>query len=141
MKIIVALDDKDGMMFNKRRQSQDRVLRERVFKLTEGSALWMNEYSKKQFEADENAADFVHNICTDEAFLQKASAGEYCFVESDSLVLVKEQIEEIVIFRWNRRYPGDKFLDVRPQDLGFDCKSVEEFAGSSHEKITMEIWG
>ena len=33
MNIIVCLDDKNGMMFNKRRQSQDRVLRQRMLEL------------------------------------------------------------------------------------------------------------
>lgn len=138
MKVIVAIDDKEGMMFNKRRQSRDKVLRERILKLTEGSALWMNEYSKTQFMED---GAIPGHVCVEEAFLQKVPEGAYCFVESDSLVSSKEQIEEMVIFRWNRRYPGDTFLDVKPQDLGFVCKSAEEFAGSSHEKITMEIWG
>lgn len=138
MKIIVALDDKDGMMFNKRRQSQDKALRERVLKLTEGSVLWMNEYSKKQFETD---GTLPTHVIVDETFLQKATDGEYCFVENISLTSAKEQIEEMVIYKWNRRYPGDRFLDVRPEDMGLACKSIEEFAGSSHEKITMEIWG
>ena len=33
MKLIVCLDDKNGMMFNKRRQSRDRVLIENVLEL------------------------------------------------------------------------------------------------------------
>ena len=31
MIIMVCVDDNNGMMFNKRRQSQDRVLRQRMF--------------------------------------------------------------------------------------------------------------
>lgn len=30
MNIIVCLDDKNGMMFNKRRQSQDKILRNSI---------------------------------------------------------------------------------------------------------------
>ena len=30
MKVIVTVDDSFGMLFNKRRQSQDRILREKI---------------------------------------------------------------------------------------------------------------
>ena len=49
MKIIVCVDNQNGMMFNHRRQSQDRVLRKRILELTGGEKLWMNAYSQKQF--------------------------------------------------------------------------------------------
>ena len=49
MKIIVCVDNQNGMMFNHRRQSQDRVLRKRILELTGGKKLWMNAYSQKQF--------------------------------------------------------------------------------------------
>ena len=41
MKIIVCVDNQNGMMFNHRRQSQDRVLRKRILELTGGEKLWM----------------------------------------------------------------------------------------------------
>ena len=40
MKLIVCLDDNNGMMFNKRRQSRDRVLIENVFKDIIKTAQW-----------------------------------------------------------------------------------------------------
>lgn len=49
MKIIVCVDNQNGMMFNHRRQSQDRVLKKRILELTGGKKLWMNAYSQKQF--------------------------------------------------------------------------------------------
>ena len=49
MKIIVCVDNQNGMMFNHRRQSQDRVLRKRILELTGGEKLWMNAYSMGQF--------------------------------------------------------------------------------------------
>ena len=36
MILIACVDDKFGMLFNRRRQSQDRMLRERVLRLTDG---------------------------------------------------------------------------------------------------------
>ena len=45
MIVIVAVDDRNGMMFNRRRQSQDRVLREHILDMTVGKKLWMNHYT------------------------------------------------------------------------------------------------
>lgn len=49
MIVMVCVDDKNGMMFNKRRQSQDRVLRQHMLELAGDKKLWMNAYSRKQF--------------------------------------------------------------------------------------------
>jgi len=48
MIVITCLDQKNGMMFNHRRQSQDSVLREHVAKLVANLPLWMNHYSASQ---------------------------------------------------------------------------------------------
>lgn len=40
MKLIVCMDDKNGMAFNHRRQSRDRVLAERIMELTENAKLY-----------------------------------------------------------------------------------------------------
>ena len=48
MILIVCVDDHNGMMFNHRRQSQDRVLRADILELTDGKKLWMNAYSLRR---------------------------------------------------------------------------------------------
>lgn len=55
MVLIVCVDDHNGMMFNHRRQSQDRVLRADILELTDGKKLWMNAYSEKQFAESDTA--------------------------------------------------------------------------------------
>ena len=52
MILIVAVDEDKGMMFNRRRQSKDRVLRERILSLAKGGKLWMNAYTRRQFPED-----------------------------------------------------------------------------------------
>ena len=90
MIVMVCVDDKNGMMFNKRRQSQDRVLRQHMLELA----------------GDKDPAQY------------------------------KEQIEELILFHWNRTYPADLCCTL---DLSeWKQKTTEEFAGSSHEKITQE---
>ncbi len=134
MKVIVALDDDNGMMFNGRRQSRDAVVREKIAEITYGSRLWMNEYSRKQFQ------DMEINKEAAEDFLDKAAEGEYCFIEDTGISGVLERVEEFIIFRWNRRYPGDLKFDVIPGENGFACIESGEFEGRSHDKITMEVW-
>ena len=45
MIVICVIDDHGGMLFNHRRQSQDRILRARILQRTKGKKLWMNAYS------------------------------------------------------------------------------------------------
>ena len=49
MKLIVCLDDNNGMMFNKRRQSRDRVLIENMIELCKDEKLYTNECSVSLF--------------------------------------------------------------------------------------------
>ena len=115
MILIVCVDDHNGMMFNHRRQSQDRVLRADILELTDGKKIWMNAYSRKQFAE---------------------SDGEFCFVENADVSGCVERIEEIYLYRWNRDYPAEVYF---PVDLSvWKCMETKEFAGSSHEKITRE---
>lgn len=44
MNIIICLDDNNGMMFNKRRQSQDRILRADLKEFIKDKDLYMNNY-------------------------------------------------------------------------------------------------
>ncbi len=139
MILIVCIDDNKGMMFNHRRQSQDRVLRRHILDMVGDGKLWMNEYSGKMFAKD--SEELLHGpVQTDEDFLKKASSGEYCFVETNSCGLDMfpdtANIESVVLYKWNRVYPADQYFTM---DLsGWKLVETAEFAGSSHEKITEE---
>jgi hypothetical protein len=130
---IVCIDNKGGMLFNDRRQSQDRVLRKRILSRAAGEELWMNAYSAKQFLADGSV-----DIRVDEAFLQNAPESALCFVETEPLAPVLARLEGLILCKWNRAYPADVFLDVQPESAGMHLVDSAEFPGSSHEKITME---
>ena len=60
MKLIVCLDDNNGMMFNKRRQSRDRVLVENILEFCKGEKVYTSEYSVKLFP--ENTVEIFENI-------------------------------------------------------------------------------
>ncbi len=135
MIIIACVDDDMGMMFNHRRQSQDRVFRERVLEATNGKKLWMNHYSAKQFS--ENNTPQVN---VDDNFMSEAGDGEYCFVENCDITPYLRWVEKIILYRWNRRYPSDQTFPINLSKGGWKLVHTEEFSGSSHERITEEIY-
>lgn len=134
MKVIVCLDDKRGMFFNERRQSRDRVLNADVVAMSKGNRLFIEPYSKMLFE------NSGANIVCDADFLELAGDGDFCFVENRALSGYIDKLEEIIIYHWNRSYPTDIVFDLEPEELGFKCISTSEFQGSSHDKITKEIF-
>lgn len=138
MILIVAVDDNNGMMFNKRRQSQDRALRDRIRQLCANSHLWVNHYTEKQFMQDENGMEHIN---VDDTFLNEAAPGEYCFVENVPTAPYEKWLEQIILFRWNRKYPGDFHFDIDLTNGAWRLLSAEDFPGTSHEKITMEVYG
>ena len=93
MIVMVCVDDKNGMMFNKRRQSQDRVLRQHMLELAGDKKLWMNAYSRKQFPKEDES-----RIAVAENGFQNIRSGEYCFLEDKDPAQYKEQIEELILF-------------------------------------------
>ena len=134
MKVIVCLDECLGMMFNQRRQSRDRAVISDILRVTAGSRLYIDEYSEKLF-AD---SDRKYTVSSD--MLDIAGKGDYCFVERQGLSPYVDGIDEIVVYRWNRRYPADIYFDIDLEDQGFSLAHSEDFEGYSHEKITKEIF-
>lgn len=134
MKIIVAIDDDNGMLFNQRRQSQDTILRGYILEMTKDSVLWMNAYTRKQF------SDIPPYVRVSEKPMDEARDGEFCFVEDMSVAAFEYKIEEMIIIRWNRRYPSDLQLDFNPLEHKMMLAKSEDFKGTSHDKITVEVW-
>lgn len=133
MIIIAALDNNNGLLFNQRRQSQDRLLREHILALIGSEKLFLNEYSAQLF-TQEAKPEQLH---LSEHFLAEADPGQYCLVENVSVKEYQDKVEKIIIFRWNRDYPADFYFDIDLQQNWQLADSVD-FAGSSHDKITEE---
>ena len=134
LNVIVCVDDRDGMMFNERRQSRDSAVAADIISLCGNHKLFMNDFSAKMF-SKYGFSDAV----VSEDFLKKAEPGDCCFVENCSLKPVLEKLEQVVIYRWNRSYPADLYFE-RELIEGWKLKEIKEFEGSSHEKITREIY-
>ncbi len=133
MKIIVCLDDHNGMLFNGRRQSRDRVVCQKIAAYTQGCKLWMNGYSYDLFKGVSG------NALQDENFLDLSGREDYCFVENVDLAPYYHKIDELIVFRWNRTYPRDV---VFPLEIAgkWNLKCSMDFPGNSHDLITMEVY-
>lgn len=139
MKLIVCIDEKKGMMFNHRRQSQDRVLRDDIRKECQGSILRMNAYSAELFEKDADVETMVQ-IFSSEDFLAQASEDDCCFVEDQDISLWLEQADTVILYQWNRHYPADLYFTAELSEDTWQMERQEDFAGSSHEKITKTVY-
>ena len=135
MKVIVCVDDNNGMMFNNRRQSRDRILIDDVVQNIIGGNLLMAPYSEPLFKESN-----IDSFFLSEDILEEADPKDYCFIENKALLPYSDRIDELIIYRWNRTYPADMHLDIDPTALSMKLVSTTEFAGSSHEKITKELY-
>ena len=131
MNIIICLDDKNGIRFNGRRQSRDSVLCERVLAMAKGGGLYMSEDSAKMFP--------FACVKAQDGFLSFAKAGDFCFVEDDEFLRCSDRFERVIVYRWNKVYPSDLKVDTRFLDK-MKLVSSTDFKGSSHERITEEIY-
>ena len=124
MKLIICLDDKNGMMFNKRRQSKDVVVAEKVKEIIGNNLLHIHSYSSPIFP-EATVCESFENI------------DGFAFIENPDYI-IPEKVQELYIFKWNRHYPSDKKFKMDMSD--FSLVSTEDFAGNSHENITLEIY-
>lgn len=131
MKIVLCLDDNNGMLFNNRRQSRDKTVVEDVVSLARQEELFIAPFSQELFK------DYADRVKIDGDFLKNAPNDAVCFVE-DRLLSGVENITEITVYRWNRVYPSDFCCDV---DFSkFSLVSETEFKGNSHSVITKQIF-
>ncbi len=133
MKLIVCIDNNNGMLFNDRRVSRDSVQIDRVLDLIGKEKLYINSFSENLFP--KNA-----NIITDENFLNKAKADDYCFVENADVTEYLKECHQVIIYSWNRNYPSDFKFPKNEAVKNKKCISLKEFKGNSHDKITEEIF-
>lgn len=133
MTVIVCLDNANGMMFNHRRQSRDANVVKDILNTIKGTSLLIAPYSEPLFSQAECS------VSISDSFLTDADANDYCFVENTSVAKFKEKISKLIIYKWNRDYPSNFYFDI---DYANDYKleTTLDFVGTSHEKITKEVY-
>lgn len=135
MKVIVCLDDRNGVSFNNRRQSRDRVVIQDILTLTRGHGLYVKPYSMELFcDCEEKTAD-IH--ITEDFHKENINPKDYIFAEREDAAGIMEDVEEWVVYRWNKVYPSDAKFRM-PKE--YECMEAVDFTGYSHEKITREIY-
>ncbi|MBQ8163536.1 MAG: ribonuclease Z [Clostridia bacterium] len=132
MKVIICIDDDCGMLFNKRRQSRDSKLIEDINALTD--KLYITSFSEKLFK------DAKYSVTVNDSMLDIAGKDDFCFVEDRDISPYENKIDKIIIYKWNRRYPSDFKFTFDLKRAGFSLASAYEFEGTSHEKITREVF-
>ena len=133
MTIYVCLDDKNGMLFNKRRQSRDAaVLADIQNSLTD--VLTIDAFSEKLIQGA-NISYVLAPKC-----LTELPENAHFFAENRSPRELAEAASAVVIYRWNRHYPADTHWDINLEALGFSLTETMEFPGKSHERITKEVY-
>ena len=87
------------------------------------------------------ASTSSHNAMAPQIY-KKAGVDNYVWMRPmmvENAEIPADKVDEIYLFQWNRDYPADVYFSL---DLNSDYKKIktEDFAGYSHEKITLEIY-
>lgn len=128
MTIYVCLDDRNGMLFNKRRQSRDaRVLED--IRESVPDVLTIDPFSEKLIREAQ-----IPYVLAPEELPEDA----HFFAEARNLTDLLPRASQLVIYRWNRHYPADVRFEA---DLSaFRLESTVQFPGKSHDIITKEVY-
>lgn len=133
MTLYVCLDDKNGLLFNRRRQSRDAaVLADIRSGLPE--VLTIAPFSEKLMAEAQMpyvlAPELPDSLAPDAHFFLETNASKDLICSAST----------VVIYRWNRRYPADTYWEIDLTECGFALQETGEFPGKSHEKITKEVY-
>ncbi len=127
MIISLCIDDNNGISFFGKRQSRDSELIKDL--ISYNKKICISEYSKPLFDGyDVTVIDDLSSI-DDNNFIY--------FCEKPEFLSEVKEIERFIIYKWNRLYPSDKKFFV---PIDYILKESFDFEGSSHERITKEIY-
>lgn len=133
MILIVCVDERNGMMFNNRRQSRDKILTGHIIEKAKDKKLWITTFSKDIFNIEED-----ENIMIDDNFYSIAEKEDYCFIENIDANNFIDKVDKIIIYNWNKHYPADRYFNINLNN--WEIISEENFKGYSHENITEKIF-
>ena len=120
MKMICCIDDNNGILFVNKRVSKDSKIIEDITKYTD--TIYGSKYSKKLFPNIE--------------FKEYKDEKGICYFHEDLKLDLNPS--EIILYKFNRKYPSTTKFNI---DLeSYKLKAITEFKGTSHDKITKEIY-
>ncbi len=124
MTLYFCIDSAGGIAFNGRRQSRDSAITADVLADC-GGVLYASEYTKKLIPQ----AIVFETIGQGDTFLELTEPSRYF-----------DLFDRLVIYNFNRHYPSDVAMIDSPFLYGFNLSESSEFVGTSHEKITKEVY-
>ncbi len=127
MNLYICLDDRNGLKFNKRRQSRDAAVLEDIRHQLAG-ALLIDSYSEALIR-EANIPYVLAPETADDFFAEDVPSEE-----------ILAQTSKIMVYRWNRHYPSDVRWEPDLAAMGFALRETIDFPGKSHEKITREVY-
>lgn len=125
MTLILWTGKNGELLFNRRRCSQDSAVIADIVSMYHPAEICVSAYSSPLFPG----AKVIQN-------LQEAENG-ILFLEDLPLSSALAQAQQLIVYRFDRVYPADVRLEI-PKE--FQLKESKEFSGSSHDKITREVY-
>lgn len=131
MTIIVCVDNNNGMLFDGKRLSRDREVISDMMNSLHDNIL-ITPFSSELFE------NYKQRTTVSEDDFQSADTNSVCFLENVSPESLKQAVDKVIVYRWNRDYPHD--FDFTFDLSKFHLEESVSFKGYSHDKITKEIY-
>lgn len=125
--VVVCVDKNGGQTRLGRRLASDRAVRSRIASLPQ--PVCVDEYTATQFTEDEDRSRL--SVVSDPAAIKEGTA----FLERQD---IPDDADTILVFRWDKRYPADRYLAFRFR--GWRKARKEDFPGDAHDKVTLETW-
>lgn len=130
MILAICLDDNNGMMFGNKRQSRDAKVIEDIIENCPDNILYISEYSKTLLEKEKIQVKIIEE--------ESIPVDGVCFIENEKIFDYINKADKLVIYKWNRKYPGDLFFNNWEKD--WEKESSLSIVGKSHEEITKETY-
>ena len=100
-----------------------------------GKTLHISIYSRTLFQnADEVELKMVEDLS------EQVPSDGICFVEDAEVFRQEERIDKIILYHWNCCYPADIYFPLDLSGENWKLVRQEELEGTSHEKITKEMY-
>lgn len=135
MKLILCLDDHNGYSFNRRRQTRDRNVRRHFIAVVgdRNEMIYVNSYTRRSFVSDELFAPCIADE-GDEFLCKAQEEGAWAFSENRDVSSFINDVDEMLIYRWNRTYPRDICFPQEEFDSFTVVSKVPVYA-NSHENV------
>ena len=134
MKLIICVDDNNGVAFNHRRLSFDRKVFQEIQELVNksGGDLWCTLYSKKLLSKNIDGQVLATDTC-----MYWAEPNDFVFLELiGDITPYLNRVNEIYLFGSDTKLDLS-FLDANSSVCHWTRTAIKEFQGTSHDVITL----